>query len=31
VLGHGSAQAHQVAGQTMTAARDRIGLLRAAP
>src|SRR6516165_11980664 len=31
VLAHGAAQARQVAGQTMTAVRDRIGLLRAAP
>src|SRR5277367_6675629 len=31
VLARGAAQARQVAGQTMTAARDRIGLLKAQP
>jgi tryptophanyl-tRNA synthetase len=30
ILAHGAAQARHVAGQTMTVARDRIGLLRAA-
>jgi tryptophanyl-tRNA synthetase len=31
VLAHGAAQAHQVAAQTMTAVRDRMGLLKTAP
>jgi tryptophanyl-tRNA synthetase len=31
VLAHGAARARRVAGQTMTAVRDRIGLLPAAP
>jgi tryptophanyl-tRNA synthetase len=31
VLAHGAARARRVAGQTMTAVRDRIGLLRAVP
>jgi hypothetical protein len=31
VLAHGAARARQVAGQTMTAARDRIGLLKPRP
>jgi tryptophanyl-tRNA synthetase len=30
ILAHGAARARQVAGQTMTAARDRIGLLKPA-
>ena len=31
ILAHGAARARQVAGQTMTAVRDRIGLLKAQP
>ena len=31
ILAHGAARARQVAGQTMSAVRDRIGLLRAVP